>query len=776
MIKAAILTAALLLTAAGADADVSVKKIDFLAEMGLEINAAGPVIVEMDVPRGRLIVANTLSSSVSIIDCETGAVQNIPVGGRALQHLKAEAIVTRSKTGEVCLLGSKCLHIISPDERKAETLRTGFQFESVAVDEATGNVFVAGRESGSLGFYKQGSKKVKMLSWLDHSEPLINLNMTPPPPIRKVIADGSLGRVIAVDGFTSTLYIFDAKSGRRLSSRQLTLAAGGRWHLAGYDEDNHRLFIVTETIDRKVIQAASIDVRGDQDIVVQLPGFTEGVGMTYNPARGEVYIPYDNHASVHVVTFEDGGSVGEIKIPAYGNDASAVDLENDILYIASWAFGEIDVIDLETRRLVKRITDLGIIPHMFTMAFDPVRERIYYPKGATAVNGTFGAAVTMLDPATGRAEKIHTGWAPIDIIEIKDRVIVFESESRFAEVRPDGSYDTYGLPFDYPVTAIPSPEGKIYLSYGPHQSYWPTVYIWGAKNGIVTIDTGDFSFYDRRIPRQAHEMVVDRDGVCYFTQNNWGSEEQFIGVLEDEVRVFDPGRSLSLGDEVEREITQRILRYDPDLHRLYLVRVGERDEDPSILQVVDLGSRQVIARVVLGLTSTDLLFDDSAIYVANFDSKTVSAIDKRDFSARPIETGEGPLKLCSLNGRIFVVNHLEGSLQEIGGGTYTLPGGGRPDNIFPWKDRIVVTSHSSESLFIEAFDPVSQSFELLHREDYPFGETGFDTANVSFYVRGQYGDALFELTRGVTDRSGRLWITDFLSGKLFMLGELRAER
>jgi DNA-binding beta-propeller fold protein YncE len=773
MIARMMLTAVLLLTAAGAETDVSVRTIDIPGDMGLEVNAAGPVLVHMDTPRGRLVVANTLSSSVSIIDCATGAVVNIPVGGRALQHLKSESIAIRKKTGEIFLVGVKCLHIISPEERKAETIPTDSQFESVAVDEATGNAFISGRESGSLGFYTYQSKKVKMLRWLDYSEPLINLNMTPPPPIRKVITDSGLGRLIAVDGFTATLHLFDATNGKQLSSRPVGLAAGGRWHLAGYDDQYHRLYLVTETADRKVIQAAQIDVAGGTDAIVDLPEFTEGVGITYNPARREVYIPYDNHPSVHVVTFEDGGAVNEIKIPAYGNDASAVDLESDYLYVASWAFGEIDVIDLGTRRLVKRITDLGIIPHMFTMAFDPAGKRIYFPKGATAVNGTFGAAVTVLDPATENTEKINTGWAPIDIIEMSQRgcLLVFGSENLFAEVRPDGSYEIHPLPFDYPIRAAGSPEGNIYLSYGPHQSYWPTVYIWGAKNGILTIRSSDLSFYDRRIPRQAHDMAIDRDGICYFMQNNWGKEEQFLGVLEDEVRVFEPARRLSLGDEVEREITQRILRYDPKLHRLYLVRVGERDDEPSILQVIDPEARKVMARVVLGLTATDLVFDGKAIYVANFDSKSVSIVDAHDFSSREVETGSGPLKLCRWDGRIFVINHIEKSLQEIGGTTHRLPKGRRPDNLFVWNDRIVVTSHNKGALFIDSFDPASRSFEPLHREDYPFGETGFETANVSFYMRGQFGDALFEITRGVTDASGRLWVSDFLSGRLFILSE-----
>jgi hypothetical protein len=42
---------------------------------------------------------------------------------------------------------------------------------------------------------------------------------------------------------------------------------------------------------------------------------------------------------------------------------------------------------------------------------------------------------------------------------------------------------------------------------------------------------------------------------------------------------------------------------------------------------------------------------------------------------------------------------------------------------------------------------------------------------VSFYVPGQFGDALFSITRAQTDGSGRLWISDFLSGRVFVISE-----
>ena len=171
------------------------------------------------------------------------------------------------------------------------------------------------------------------------------------------------------------------------------------------------------------------------------------------------------------------------------------------------------------------------------------------------------------------------------------------------------------------------------------------------------------------------------------------------------------------------------------------------------------------------MTSTDLLFDDDSIYIANFDSRNVSIVDKRDFSVTESETGSGPLRLCRWRNKIFVINHIGRSLQEIGGKTYELPQKASPDNIFPWGDDLVVTAHTSSALFITRFYPERGEFELLRREAYPYGDVSFDTNNVSFYIRGQFGDALFEITRGKTDADGRLWITDFLSGKLFIISK-----
>jgi YVTN family beta-propeller protein len=749
----------------------SVTTVDLLSTLGLDVNGIGPVLVMADPQRNRIVAAHTLSSSMSVIDGTTHEVLNIPLAGRALQHLKAESMAIHARTGDVYLVGTKTLHVVSPESGEARAIDTGAQLESVAVDEATGNAWVVGRESSKLGYYDATAHAFTELDWLEAEEKLINVNQTPPPSIRKVVVDGALGRVVAADGMTSTLHLFDAKTGEHLSKRPVPLASGGRWHLAGYDEQTHHLFIVTETAERKVIEAARIDVQGEADVVVKLPEFSEGVGIVYNPALREVYVPYDNHSSVHVVTFEGEGSLDEIAIPAFGNDASAIDLENHVLYVGSWAHGEIDVVDLEARKLVKRIENLGIIPHMFTMAFNPNTNLLYVPIGASAVNGTFGAALDAIDPVTEQDTKIRTGWAPIDLIELPERnsFLVFNNEDLFAEVKPDGASRLHRLPCDYPIKAVHGPEGDVYLSYGPHQSYWPVVYIWGAKDGILTIDADDLSFYDRRIFRQAADMAVDADGVLYFTQFNWGGEEQFLGVMEDGVREFQKSMLLMLGDQVVRENTQRILEYDASADRLYLVRTGEKDGDPSVLQIIDPKEGTVLKKLKLAISATDLAFDDSTIYVSNFVSDTVSAIDRSTLAVKEIAAGDGPLRLSPCGEDMCVINHMDSTLQPLGGEAVDIPHPGRPDNIFGWNGRPVITSHSADTLTISSFDPSTGEFTLLAEQAYPYGDARFDSVNVSFYLTGQFGDAVMSITKGRTDKDGRLWVTDFLSGRLFII-------
>lgn len=757
-------------------AEYQVKTVKFTSKLGMIFNSAGPLLVSCDEARDRVIVANTLSSSLSIIDGKTHVVNNIPIGGRILQHLKADALTINKKNGFIYLIGIKKFFIIDPANDASSTVETEYQFESIAVDENTGNVFLCGRECKKMAFFQAGLGTLKMIDWLEDEKELINENQTPPPAIRKVIAmNDPTNQVIALDGMSSTLHLFDTQTGALVTSRELKLYKNGRWHLAGYNRRMHTLYIVTETSNRKVMQAAKLDVLGDRDIIVDLPGYREGVGICYNPKLDQIYIPYDNHASVHVADFKDGNQLKEIKIPAYGNDASSIDIKNDLLYIGSWAHGEIEIIDLKNQKFVRNIKNAGIIPHMFSMTFNPNNNTLYFPMGATAVNGCFGASIKSINLDNDKIEKIYTGWAPVEMIEMKEQggVAIFNNEDQFALVKPDGYYDAHTLPYDHPICATASPEGNIYLSYGAHQSYWPTVYIWDAKNGVLTIDKDDLSYYDRRIPAQAMKIALGGDGRLYLEQNNWGRREQFLSILIDEVRYPEIKKRIHLADTVTRETTQRLFKYDKNAKLLYLSRVAEKEGEPGILQIINPDSGKVIKTIKTGVNPCDMIFDEENIYIANFDSKNVSVISKEDYGIKHIETGDNPLKLCMYNDDIFVINHTGNTIIEVDEDSkpVEIPFDGLPDNVFSWKGKLVIASHNSGEFNLSTYNPSNNKFGQIFNAKYPYGETSFNTANSAFYMSGQFGDAIFEITKALTDSKGRLWISDFLSGKVYIIEE-----
>jgi len=764
-------TVILMMVCLGADYDVT--RVDFLSRYGLQVNGAGPLLVRTDLPRNRMIVVHTYTSSVSIIDGRNHSVLNIPIASRIPQYVKDEALQIDSTSGHIYLIGNHCLHIIFPEKKKSITIPTVDQFEMVAINETNGNACLVGRSSKNLALVSPGGKKTRLKPWLDYRETMVNLNQTPPPPIRKVVWDRRSNRLVAVDGFSARLFVF-SPSGRLIRKRNLKVKPGARWHFAAYNQDNQCLYLVIETEKRKVVEAIKADIHRNRDQVIALPGLSEAVGINYHPARDEVYIPYDNHPTVHVVSFQQEGRLSEIKIPAYGNDASALDPDKQLLFVSSWAYGEIEVLDLKQGKLLKTIRDLGIIPHMFSMDFNPANHDLVVPIGATAVNGSFGAAVTCLDTRNFESRDIYTGWAPVDLVALNKRgmVLVFNSEDDAVEVQPDGTSRYFRLPCKYPGQALAMPDGTICLSYGPHQSYWPVVYIWAAKNGILGIHPETLEFNDRRIPRMAQQMAVDKSGVLYGLQNNWGKEKQFLISLPDTVRRPNLGdMRWELADTVIRETTQRILEYDPEEDWLYLVRVGEQDNEAGVFQILNLKSRKILFRCPLELTPVDLAFNSDRIAIANFDSNSITVINKADFGISRLPTGEKPLDLVYCGDQLAVINHVEKSLQFPGQEPlkYSLPGPGNPDLLFNDGNELIITSHSSDRLQILAFSLQSRTFRLIHQERYPFGETSLDTNNTAFFLRGQFGDGLFRINRILQDNQGRIWITDFLSGKLFIL-------
>ena len=118
-----------------------------------------------------------------------------------------------------------------------------------------------------------------------------------------------------------------------------------------------------------------------------------------------------------------------------------------------------------------------------------------------------------------------------------------------------------------------------------------------------------------------------------------------------------------------------------------------------------------------------------------------------------------------------MINHQSATLQQFGREqkSWEIPVKGSPDNLFAYSEKLIITVHHAQALNIIEFDPATEKFTTMHTFKYPYGEVDLGTHNNSFYLSGQFGDGIYELNQIKTDSQGRIWIIDFLSGRLFIL-------
>jgi len=750
---------------------LDVKTIDFLKSKNLNYNAAGPLLVKYDKLNNRIVLLNTNSSYLTLINAESFKVRNIYVKKRVPQFLKHEIIKISSK-GEIYFIADKSVVYVNPENNKAITINTIKQYESLDIDENNMTAYLTSRESKYIAKAVFKKHQLKLIRWLKREMKFENLNQTPPPPERKVIVNSILNRMYAIDTKNNRLYEFSIKGKfpKLIKKINLRVKKGKRWHLAGINRENHKFYIVIETAKREVIQAFEFDMKKDKINTINLEIFREAAGIRYNPILNQVYIPYDNNGIVIIVDFNKN-EFYKVEIPGFGNDAIAFDNSKKLLFVSSWEYGEIEVIDLEKKKFLYKIENLGILPHMFSLAYNENNSTFFIPKGATAVNGNFGAAILTYNLKTGDKKKIYTGWAPVSIVKRgnKESFLVFNSEDEFSEVNLNGDFKTYKLPFDYPHDAIQNLNKNIYLSYGPHQSYWPVVYIWPAKNGILTIFSKDLKIHDRRIPRLANRIVIDNNNKLYCLQNSWGKEKFFLAVLKNELRYYEPNKNIKLSIDIERETTPIDLKYDKQKNWLYIIKSGEKENQNGNFIIFDLNSNKEIFSSQTGISPTSISFNNKNIFITNFDSDTITIINKEDFTKQEIHTDKSPLKSTIYKNKVYVINHLGKTVFSLNK-TFRIPYRAFPDNIKTINNKIYITLHNSNTFYLISFIPEQEKFKTIIKYKYPFGQTEFNTKNTAFFMSGQFGDAIFEINK-IIGYKNHILVTDYLSGKLFIIQE-----
>ncbi len=756
--------------------------IDFLSHLNIEANALAPQAVCADSRRNRVFAACANSSAVAVIDGAAGRTKVIPVGSRMPRRFREAAMAVSAATGRLFLAAGGQLIVVDPERTSARVIALPDDYETVALHGENDRAYLVGRTCSTLAIVDLDADLPPRFVSLGEASPELAFSAaSAPPAIRRLFVDAALERIYVVDGTAARLFVIDARTEALLSSRDLPVDPHPRWHFGGFDPSSGRIFVALENGRREAAEAIAIDPREGKDRKIAIPkGHTEPAGVKADPERGELFVCYDNNTVIHAITFDNEPEIEAIDLPerGMGVNATVYDPRHRTLYAATWMQAALYVVDMESRKRVFTVPFFPVYPHMNSMALNEANGKIYVPSGSTAVNGTFGSALTVFDPRTLTVEKVLTGWGPVSLAPRpgSDDFYVACSEQQLALVRADGSYSLHPLPHPYPreLAAFPGRE-RVHLVYGPHSSMWPSFYIGGTRTGILSIGNDPGDIIDQQTHRLVQGLLFDGGGRLWTLQNTWGAEEPLI------VRFpagGEPWQAVRLPGKVANECLLRLLAEDREAGVIYAGRVGNLNTEKGRVYLLDAADGTMINDVEVGVTPTAICLapQGSECYVANFDSDTVTVIREAGRDCSTIPVGHKPLALDVdlSSGSVYAVNHLGESLTRISGIETTqipLPPDALPNNILvdQTTGRVLVTAHAASEFRIYDLDPRNGKADTIHTASFPYGEITFDQANAAFGERAQWGDGLFRITDMAIDRRGFVWVTDYLGGKLHIV-------
>lgn len=768
-------------------AEKPVTEVDLAKLNGMGGNAQGPHILIADNQNSRVFAACVNSSAIAMIDAKTDKVTVIPVSSRMPRRLRIQGAAVDHFTNEFVLAGQNCIIIADLVHGKSRTVPLPDDYTSVAVDEKTGKIFAVGRVSGDLAIVGPGAAEASFIPYGSMEEDIQYFAVSPPTPIRTVWVDSNDRRIYIFDGTQPKLFILDADTYKVINSRNLPLSQFPRWHWGGPDWEDGRFYLSVEDDKRVSRFAVSVDLKGTNDIVVELPeGATEPTGVSISTKRNELYIPYDNNDFIHAISFSPEPKVEQIQHQSkYGIDSSVYDEEKGLLYAPSWAEGIMFEINVAERKVNHHTPYFPVYPHMNNFAYLPSLGKIYVPSGATAVNGTFGSLITVLNINTLEQKTIRTGWSPVSLVEIpdKDRFFVFGSDDSFAVVSPDGKASFKKLPYPYLHEGFYNPaDGNVYATYGLHYSIFPAFYIRATRGGIYTLDSSGEMISERQTDRLAQRALIDDNGILWATENIWGKEEPRL--IYFDLKNNSRWGKVMLPPAIDNECALRGLKKNPLNGDLWVLRNGDRSVDKGMMHRVNPSSKSLIATYETGITPTDIAFLVNFTLVSSFMEDKITIVNSmsENTSAEKtfeIKAGDGPVAIATVPElkEAFVLNHLDSTLTVLAytngniepQKTISIPGECKPGNIFEAGGKLFISAHNKKMFILQQFDPRTEKFKTILKHAYPYGETTFDQSNAAFANTAQWGDAIYRLNEFALDSKSRLWVTDYLSGKLWII-------
>src|SRR2546426_1517164 len=311
---------------------------------------------------GKIYVANSGSSSVSVIDSSSNTVvETIPVEidpvDMAYDSTNKAIYVTDKSSGELSIINTTSLSLEG-------VINVGSTPASIAYDSTNNELYLTNEVNLSVS----GSANEGLVTVI---------------PVRDI---PNLGADISISDQQTS-------SGTEVALKA-DVPVGGAPTAIVYDPSNNMIYTADSASDTvSVIDAAS------DKVITNIPVGIEPTAIVYDSVNSNIYVADTGSNNIVEVSTEDNSIVATIDVGLQPSGI-AFDQANSELYVSNSGSDTVSVIDTNSNTVVATI-DVGINPT--SVAYDPINGEVYVANSGTTEKSS--NIVSVIDTATNEVVK-----------------------------------------------------------------------------------------------------------------------------------------------------------------------------------------------------------------------------------------------------------------------------------------------------------------------------------------------------------------------------------
>ncbi len=614
---------------------------------------SGPNAVAVNPVANKIYVANSASNSVTVIDGASNSVTTVTVGSSPV------AVAVNPVTNKIYVANSasNSVTVIDGASNSVTTVTVGSSPVAVAVNPVTNKIYVANSASNSVTVIDGASNSVT------------------------TVTVGSSPVAVAVNPVTNKIYVANS------ASNSVTVIDGASNSTATVTVGSGQKSLVVNPVTNKIYVANSasntvtvIDGASNSTATVTVGSSPHAIAV--NSVINKVYVA--NYAS-NSVTAIDGASNSTVTVTAVsGPNAVAVNPATNKIYVANNSSNNVTVIDGTSNSTVT----VTAVSSPKSVAANSVTNQIYVANSASS-------SVTVIDGASNATTTVTVGSSPnaVAVNPATNKIYVANNSSNNVTVIDGASNAT---------TTVSTGSGPYAVAVNPvtNQIYVAN----NSSNNVTVIDGASNATATVAVGSHPVALAVNPATNKIYVANN----------SSNTVTVIDGATNTTVTVAVGS--SPNAVAVNPATNKIYVANNGSNN-----VTVID-GASNTTATVTAGSHPLALAVNPitNMIYVVNNSSNSVTVIDGASNATAIVSTGSYPCALAvdpAIN-KIYVPNSLSGTVTVIDGAsnaTTTVGVGGTSPYVLsvnPVNSKVYVANSSSSKNVTVISPSNSQSIPL----------------------------------------------------------------